>query len=336
LRHDLDPDRPRCCSPPRGMAAAASGSLGPVGGLDLRRQAAIAKGGLTDHRLEAVVLKNPDFDLDQTIFKTLEGFIPRLVMKKDLAVKPFWHDVAVQRITAAYSRIERPHAIDADLHEFMLNECNFSMEHADGSFMDHLVFCRDYCQVHFKPHSPRVLLIHSILGVGTNYFPMEAAKIPQLAALLTPHEMKHTEAFPSILRLILSWKLLDELAGKLGSLDKLKSIKFHRVIDNQDLELDAEEFWVQMNYQMIHLLDFAPTADWESGAPVVFQCCLGVYDFLTKAGQLRATVAIQPVRMAGLMPTLKRRIGVRVLAKYSAQIGHSLDYELRWDDSSRL
>ena len=53
--------------------------------------------------------------------------------------------------------------------------CQVKAEHADGSFMDHLLFCHDYCAVHFKGHSPRVLLLHSILGVGTNIFPIKVA-----------------------------------------------------------------------------------------------------------------------------------------------------------------
>jgi len=307
------------------------------GHLDLRRQAAIAAAGIEDHKGNVVIQKNPNFDLDKTIFQTLDGLIPRTVMKRDLGVTPFWHDETVQRISAAFSKVERPLPLDKPLTEFMLNECNFSMEHADGSFMDHLKFCHDYSAVHYKPHSPRVLLLHSILGVGTNYFPMEAKKIPQLAELISPVEMKHVEAFPSVLRLLLSWQLTDELQSKLGALDNLEGIKFHRVIDNQELQLNAEEFWVQLNYQMIHLLDFAPTADWESGVGMtVFQVCLGLYDFLTRAGRLEAKVTLDPVSAKGLVPTIKRRMGIKAIARYSAKIGHSLDYELKWAESSRL
>ena len=62
-----------------------------------------------------------------------------------------------------------------------------------GSFMDHLTFCRDYCAAHYPgvsstPYVHREsvaalehfltaacdyrLFIHSIMGVGTNIFPM--------------------------------------------------------------------------------------------------------------------------------------------------------------------
>ena len=46
-------------------------------------------------------------------------------------------------------------------------------------------------------------------------------------------------------------------------LDSLESITCHRVIDNAVIVMDAEAFWVQMNYQVIHLLDFLPAASWK-------------------------------------------------------------------------
>merc|ERR1712217_269147 len=155
--------------------------------------------------------------------------------------------------------------------------------------------------------------------------------------MLSPVEMKHVESFPSVLRLLLTWELLGELEQKMGSLDRLRSIKFHRVIDNQDLELDAEELWGQLNYQMIHLLGFVPTADWGAGVHMtVFQVCLGLYSFLTRAGQLRAKVAMDPVAATGLKPTFTRRMGVKAIRKYSAKIGHDLAYKLQWEEGSRL
>lgn len=311
--------------------------MASVGALDLRRQAAIAKGGIVDHRGDVVIQTDVTFDLDKTIFHTLEGFIQRAAIKRDIGVVPFWRDAAVERISAAYSKIERPLQEDKALKEFMMNECDFCMEHADGSFMDHLTFVHDYSAVHFKGHSPRVLLLHSIMGVGTNYFPMKAEKIPKLAALVTPAEMKHIEAFPSILRLLLTWQMTDELQSKLGSLDQLAGIKFHRVIDNKGLELDAEELWVQLNYQMVHLLDFAPTADWaENVSMTIFQVCLGLYDFLNKAGQMRATVKLHPVPASGFVPAFKKRLGVKAVRGFSGKIGHSLNYEIRWKPSSSL
>jgi hypothetical protein len=46
------------------------------------------------------------------------------------------------------------------------------------------------------------MLLHSILGTGTNTFAMPAEKIPELRELMTPSEWAQTEAFPSVLRLL--------------------------------------------------------------------------------------------------------------------------------------
>merc|ERR1712166_106132 len=98
----------------------------------------------------------------------------------------------------------------------------FNVEHADGSFLDHLCFCRDYSSVHFRAYSPQVLFLHSIMGVGTNCFPMDASKIPQLKAMLTDFEFTHIEAFPSILRLLYT-PLLSFLTDNMTRLDKMES-----------------------------------------------------------------------------------------------------------------
>ena len=49
-----------------------------------------------------------------------------------------------------------------------------------------------------------------------------------------------------------------------ADLSKLVGIQYHRVLDNAVIELDAESLWVQLNYQLIHLLDFLPSANWVS------------------------------------------------------------------------
>lgn len=79
----------------------------------------------------------------------------------------------------------------------MKDECNFKCEHADGSFLDHLQFCYEYGAVHYAAHSPRVLLLHSIMGVATNIFPMGTELVPRLKTMVTPSEYTHIEAFPS-------------------------------------------------------------------------------------------------------------------------------------------
>eukprot|EP00439_Symbiodinium_sp_Y106_P010187 s9182_g1.t1 len=111
------------------------------------------------------------------------------------------------------------------------------MEHADGSFLDHLQFCYEYCAAHFKGHSPRVLFLHSIMGVGTNYFPMKLELVPKLQTLVSDEEFKHIEAFPSILRLLLHFDFVQELESQgPGRLARdFGGVYFHRVLDNKHL-----------------------------------------------------------------------------------------------------
>ena len=89
---------------------------------------------------------------------------------------------------------------------------------------------------------------------------MEAEKIPQLASMLTPDEMAHVQAFPSIIRI--GPQLCTELRAHLGKKTLLQGINFHRVIDNEAIHLSASQLWVQLNYHLIHLMDFLPIADW--------------------------------------------------------------------------
>merc|ERR1712194_905653 len=181
----------------------------------------------------------------------------------------------------------RPMPASPDLLNFMVNECDFKVEHADGSFMDHLTFCRDYCAHHYKSQSPTPLFIHSILGVGTNIFPMVKEKIPQLAKLVTPTEFTHIEAFPSILRIVNNFTLLDALSKANDRKQVVSGIRFHRLIDNEPLRLTGEQLWVHLNYQVIHTLDFLPVANWsEDGADGLFQVFSRTYDLLQRYGKL--------------------------------------------------
>ena len=112
-------------------------------------------------------------------------------------------------------------AHDPALIKFMEDDCDFDCEvnrtpfwillypdspsvvqHADGSFLDHLQFCYEYCHVHFPAASPTVCFLHSIMGVGTNLFPMKLEQRPELAKLVNPDELAHIEAFPTMLRVL--------------------------------------------------------------------------------------------------------------------------------------
>ena len=171
-----------------------------------QRKRAIALGRPSDAAGECDVVADPRFDIDKTIFGTLTSPVKRWVQSAKLNHVETWHAEPLASIESAFAAVSVPRSVsdDAPLFRFMAEECDFSLEHADGSFMDHLHFCADYSALHFsdsthpasrpmscerrlftalareQDHSPRVLLLHSILGVGTNCFPMGAEKLPAL------------------------------------------------------------------------------------------------------------------------------------------------------------
>ena len=214
--------------------------------------------------------------------------------------------------------------------------------------MDHLQFCYEYSSAHYKVHSPRVLFLHSIMGVGTNFFPMSADKIPKLKSLLTPFEFKHIESFPSILRLLVVQDLITELMQyDTNKLDTLESIQFHRVIDNSEISLDGPSFWIHLNYQLIHLLDFLPVSNWHVLIEdPTFQAFISLYQFLQHTGKQTVILDFDltsgetsadglPVTLGSflnsLVPSsLKKKLGINLIRTYSKKIGHDLKYKINW------
>ena len=63
-----------------------------------------------------------------------------------------------------------------------------------------------------------------------------------------------------MLRLIFHGRLLPALLEARA----FSAVTFRRVIDNAPVRLSTEELWVQLNYQLVHLLDFLPAGDWET------------------------------------------------------------------------
>eukprot|EP00931_Biecheleriopsis_adriatica_P009513 TRINITY_DN110589_c0_g1_i1.p1 TRINITY_DN110589_c0_g1~~TRINITY_DN110589_c0_g1_i1.p1 ORF type:complete len:368 (-),score=55.21 TRINITY_DN110589_c0_g1_i1:181-1284(-) len=331
----------------RKVAADASSSSS-TSRLDCRRQWALVTGGATDHAGEVVIVPG-DGDLSRTIFANLKG-PAKLVMSATVSIELHWSDAAVQRITTAYATVPRAPDVSKGILDFMENECDFLCEHADGSFMDHLQFCYKYSSAHYKHYSPRVLFLHSILGVGTNVFPMKVDKEPKLRELLTEFEFKHVEAFPSILRLLYIRTFIDELTKNLPRIDKLERVTFHRVVDNKELSLTAEELWVHLNYQICHQLDFLPAGNWgalQGNTFLAIFCHL--YDFLVASKKLVAEVNFDwssreatgsglPLTLGGLVmqyvpKEVTRTVAAKQMRQYSQAIGHSLDYSLHWLDS---
>ncbi len=63
----------------------------------VQRKAAIALGAALDHSGHVDVAPIPDFDLDKTIFQTLEGAIPRHVIRTRIAKAVQWDRYHVER-----------------------------------------------------------------------------------------------------------------------------------------------------------------------------------------------------------------------------------------------
>ena len=318
----------------------------------LQRKAAVAHGAALDHSGTVQVKPIANFDLNRTIFQTLEGAAPRFVIKTRIAKEAHWSSTVGAEVEQAYRALDiasKLPPIDPALLRFMVEQCNFDVEHADGSFLDHLYFCFEYGAAHYPGQSPLVLLLHSILGTGTNTFAMKAELIPQLRGFMTDRDWKHVEAFPSVLRMLYDLRLRRELRNNMHRLDRLQSIHFQRVIDNADITLSAQDFWVQLNYQLIHLVDFLPVANWvlhqNDTAFIVFR---DLYDLLDGAGKKQTQLDYTPAsgprqclgetltwggRLTTLIPDgLSEKLAADSVRKFSKRVGHNLDYQLVFGD----
>ena len=315
-----------------------------------QRKAAIAQGGVRDHAGSVTVTPIEGFDLNRTIFNTLEGKLPRFVIQTRIAKEAAWAEDASASIEAAYTTTSETRAlpeVSNDLLTFLVDECDFDVEHADGSFLDHLYFCFEYTNLYLPDHFPLVMLLHSILGTGTNTFAMTADKIPALKALMNDVEWTHVEAFPSVLRLLYDLPLRAELWSHKERLDALETVQFHRVIDNAPITMSAEDFWVQLNYQMIHLIDFLPVSNWSAHAnDTAFIIFRDLYAFLQESGKLAATLAYTPAtgpksvkgeaqsfgaKLVDMLPVkVSEKMAAKSVRRFSSQIGHSMDYTLTW------
>lgn len=317
-----------------------------------QRKAAIVHGGAKDHSGDVRVEPIRDFDLNRTIFQTLEGRLARYVARTRVAKRVDWDPAASSAVDSAYAELRASGddpPIAPELLRFMVEECDFDVEHADGSFLDHLYFCMEYSGRHYPQRSSIVMLLHSILGTGTNTFAMPAEKMPALRALMTPFEWTHTEAFPSILRLLYAGGLRSDLRANLGRLGSMESIGFHRVIDNAAITMGSEDFWIALNYQLIHLVDFLPVANWSAHrSDTAFIIFRDLHDLLVRAERLEATVRydaatgprVLPGERHGLGSWLTTRIPVgagekmagKAVERFSERIGHSQAYSIVWSD----
>lgn len=312
------------------------------------RKAAIAYAGARDHKGKVEVKPIANFDLDRTIFQTLQSPAARYVVRHRVGKDVSWHSDASADVQAAYDQatadLELP-VVPEPLATFLVKECDFDVEHADGSFLDHLYFCFEYTAKYYPAGSPLVMLLHSILGTGTNTFAMEANKIPQLEALLSPSDFLQVAAFPSVLRLLYSGELRAELRQNVGR--PIKTISMRRVIDNEPLELTGDEFWEAMNYQLIHLVDFMPVANWSAHrSDTSYILFRQVFDLMDRADAIEAQVMLrepaegptlqgEAASLGGWLTTMipvgvSEKMSARSVQRFSEACGHSLRYQIQW------
>ncbi|EOD07795.1 hypothetical protein EMIHUDRAFT_249410 [Emiliania huxleyi CCMP1516] len=304
-----------------------------------QRKRAIALGRPSDAAGECDVVADPRFDIDKTIFGTLTSPIKRWVQSAKLNHVETWHAEPLAGIESAFAAVSVPRSVsdDAPLFRFMAEECDFSLEHADGSFMDHLHFCADYSALHFSALARRAAYA--------------------LRSLLDEEEFAQISAFPSVLRL---------MAASEEELGALRGLSCRRVLDNAEVHLSSEQLWAHLNYQLIHLIDFLPATAWQ----VTFNDYFAVFfvrlhALLQRAGKLPpplpgrvchsllhisfvflllpgrtssrskllAGVAYQPEWAKPLLPNSRPSSWAhcgKAIRGYSAEIGHSLDYTLLW------
>jgi hypothetical protein len=129
--------------------------------------------------------------------------------------------------------------------------------------------------------------------------------------------------------------------------DALASITFHRVIDNEPITLSGEDLWIALNYQLIHLVDFLPVANWSVHQnDTSFILFRDLYDLLEQSGKREAIVGYtpssRPSQAGGRAPgrgawlttlipvSVSERMAAKSVARFSERIGHSLDYRIDW------
>ncbi len=316
---------------------------------NLQRKAALVRGGAKDHKSDARIHPIANFDLDKTIFGTLKGKLPRYIMTARIGKETSWSRGAQEEIESQYEKVHDNHPLpdlNPELLAFLRDECDFDAEHADGSFLEHLYFCYEYGELHYPERSALVLFLHSVLGTGTNTFAMAKEKIPKLRALLSDFDWRHVEAFPSTLRLLYDLPLRRELRANVTRLKSLKEIRMQRVIDNAPIVMSGEDFVIQLNYQLVHLLDFLPVADWaRNRSDTSFIIFRDLYDLMERAGIREAQLAYTPStdrwidgKVVGLAPLiasvlpapLSERLAAKQVRRFSQEIGHDIRYTLTW------
>lgn len=97
---------------------------------DLRRKQILAAGHPVDSAGKLCAAYDPNFELSRTIFKTLPPGIKQFFQRTKLDTKLQWSEAAISEIEQKYASIGPlpPIADDTPIHNFMLDQCDFSCE----------------------------------------------------------------------------------------------------------------------------------------------------------------------------------------------------------------
>ena len=103
--------------------------------MDIRRKNQLISGGAQDHHGQVMIAPMIGFDLNKTIFGSVEGKLERTILHDRLAVEFYWCDHKIIQTNQAFSRIPALPSPPNALVSFMNEDCDFAMEHADGSYL---------------------------------------------------------------------------------------------------------------------------------------------------------------------------------------------------------
>jgi hypothetical protein len=119
------------------------------------------------------------------------------------------------------------------------------------------------------------------------------------------------------------------------------------VIDNAPISVSGEDFWIALNYQLIHLVDFLPAANWSMHQnDTSFILFRDLVDLLALSGKREAiegyTPNTSPRKPVGepqglgewltswIPVSVSERMAAKSVRRFSERIGHSLDYRITW------
>ena len=119
-------------------------------------------------------------------------------------------------------------------------------------------------------------------------------------------------------------------------------------MDSTSLTIDAENLWINLNFHLMHFVDFMPAANWAAHrADPLLQMFQRLSALLDRAGQRRANVEVRfpeskaaPVaeertlfgRVTGLLPpSITLKLARKSIREYSAAAGHDLSYRIDWE-----